>query len=310
MSFIYFASSEFSKIILEGLYREGVRPALVVTKPDKPKGRGLKLSATEVSVFAKAKNIPVVKPENLKEKSFIERLKKETADFFLVVDYGNIIPEVVLSLPKSLVLGLHPSLLPKYRGPSPIEYALLKGEAKTGLTIFKVNSRVDAGDIILQKSVGIDSNDDYHSLSRKLAYQAVHFLIEGLSKIKSNDYELIKQDEIKASLSTKFKKRDGEINWKQSAQEIRNLIRAIIAWPCAYTYYKGLMLKVIKADLDSSLGQNQPGEVVEVKPEGISIATGKGILRISRIQPQGKNLMDAWAFVAGYRLKVGEHFGK
>lgn len=310
MSFVYFASSEFSKVILEGLYRQGVRPSLVVTKPDKPKGRGLKLSATEVSVFAKTKNIPQLKPQNLKQTDFLAALKKEAADFFLVVDYGNIIPQDVLSLPKQLVLGLHPSLLPKYRGPAPIEYALLKGETETGLTIFKVDSQVDAGDIILQKTVGIDSNDDYYSLSRRLAYEGVNFLIEGLAKIKSNSYKLLQQDETKVSHTAKFKKGDGEIDWNQPADKIRNLIRAIIAWPCAYTYYKGLRFKVIKADLDSTLGPNQPGEIVEVKPEGISVATSEGFLTISRIQPQGKNFMDAWAFVAGHRVKVGERFGK
>ncbi|MCF7908774.1 MAG: methionyl-tRNA formyltransferase [Candidatus Omnitrophica bacterium] len=309
MNLIYFGSSEFSRVVLEGLCRMGFAPSLVVTKPDKPKGRGLQLTATEVSVLAESKKISVVKPNSLKEKSFIEKLRAESVDFFVVVDYGKIIPLEVLSLPNEFTLGLHPSLLPRYRGPAPIEYALLNGDQTTGLTIFKVNEKVDSGDIILQKQVVIDSNDDYHSLSRKLSNEGFQFIVEGLSKIKDGSYKLVKQAEARASFTFKFKKIDGQINWQKRAVDINNLVRAISGWPSAYTYHNGLLLKVIKSDVIKVTDEiGPPGGIVKIEPKGIYVTTGEDILRISRIQPQGKKVMDAWSFVCGHHLKVGMSF--
>ena len=310
MNFIYFGSSEFSKVVLGGLYQQGLKPLLVVTKPDKPKGRGLKISATQVSLLAKSKNTPVVKPQSLKEVEFYQRLNKLETDFFIVVDYGKIIPGKLLSIPGKFSLGLHPSLLPRYRGPAPIEYTLLNGDRESGLTVFKINDNVDSGDIILQRKVSVDYNDDYHSLSQKLADQGASVLTEALSKIESGSYKLTKQDESKVSFSAKFKKVDGQISWQLPAQSIRNLIRATIDWPSAYTYYKDLMLKIIKAEVVDIESQLRPGGIVKIERDGIYVATGEQFLRILRIQPLGKKIMDAWAFVCGHRLEVGERFGK
>ncbi len=309
MNFIYFGSSEFSQIVLEGLCRESFLPSLAVTKPDRPKGRGLKLSATAVSIFAETKGLALVKPQNLDEKSFKEKIRKINPEFFIVIDYGKIIPQDLLSLPKKFCLGLHPSLLPLYRGPAPIEYVLLKGDSYTGLTIFKLSQQVDAGEIIFQKRIPIETQDDHLSLSLKLAKEGAVFLVEGLKKIEDNKYKLTPQDELKASSTHKFRKLDGLIDWQKSALDLRNQIRAMVGWPSAYTYYNGRMVKILKADISGIENQSKPGQIIGVNRQGIDVTCGQGVLKIISLKPEGKKTMDAWEFACGYRLKPGETYG-
>ena len=309
MKYIYFGSSAVSCAVLEGLCKSGLIPSLVISQPDKPKGRGLKLSPTEVSVFAQKKNISLIKPKNLKDTKLKEDLAKEEADFLVVVDYGKILPSWVLSIAAKYCICLHPSLLPRYRGPAPIEYALIDGQSHTGVTIFVVNERVDAGDIILQKEVAIEERDDFFSLSDRLTKEGCRVLIEAMGKIWHNDYTLKPQEEKEVTLTHKLKKEDGRINWKSSAVSIRNLMRATKGWPSIYTYYKGTMVKIIDAVV---LGENvddaSAGTIIEVNKKGISVATGEGVLLLKTLQPQSKKEMSAWAFVCGHHLKAGEKF--
>ena len=165
MKFIYFGSSEYSHITLADLYHNGFIPSLIVSQPDKPKGRGLKVIPTEVSLFAIENDIPLIRPSTLKSESVKEHLKKEEPDFIVVADYGKKIPSWILSLPKQLPLASHPSLLPLYRGAAPVHWAIVNGEEKTGVTVFKVNDKVDAGEIIIQKEIGIEDNHDIISLT-------------------------------------------------------------------------------------------------------------------------------------------------
>jgi len=306
IKFIYFGSSDFSRMILDGLCKKGYLPSLIITKPDKPKGRGLKIQPTEVSSFAQERKLTCIKPALLSDSALKKELSKIEADFFIIADYGKIIPSFLLSLPKVFSLCVHPSLLPFYRGPAPIETAILNSEVETGVTIFKVNEEVDAGDVILQRNVTIDYLDDFFLLQEKLAKAGVFLLIESLKKIISNDYVLIPQDEKKASLTKKLKKEDGRISWKSSAKVIRDLIRATLGWPSAYTYYKGIMLKVLAADVIEEKTQALTATIIKVDKKGIYVATGNGILKINELQPQGKRKMDAWAFVCGCKMKEGD----
>jgi len=308
MKFVYFGSSRFSQAILEELYSGGYIPVLIVSKPDKPKGRGLKLLPTEVSQFAEDKKILLIKPVSLKDNEVKNILSREKADFFIVADYGEIIPENFLAIPKIFSLCVHPSLLPRYRGAAPIEKALLNDEKKSGVTIFKINRKVDAGDIILQKTLVVNYEDDFFSLSQKLAKHGASLLIETINKIKAKDYLLIPQDESLATLASKFKKEDGRISWNKKAQDIRNLIRATIGWPSAYTYYQGSMIKILGADIIDKQETLAPGTIIDIDKGGIQVATGKGVLRISKLKPQGKGEMDAWSFVCGHRVKTGGAF--
>ncbi len=308
MKFIYFGSSQFSEVALEGLYHKGYEPTLIVSKPDKPKGRGLKLSPTEVSQFAKSKKIPFVKPESLKKEGIKKILNKEQTDFFIVADYGEIIPKELLSLPSVFSLCIHPSLLPYYRGSTPIEETLINGDKKTGVTIFKMNERVDAGDIILQKTLNVNYEDDFFSLRGRLAKEGALLLIETIKKIESEEYSLNSQDERLATTTSKLKKEDGKIKWTNSSEDIRNLIRATLGWPSAYTFYQGMMIKILSADIIDSETVYSPGIIVSTDKDGICVATGKGILKIKKLKPQGKSEMDAWSFVCGHRLKNNELF--
>ena len=308
MRFIYFGSSQFSKVVLEGLCLNKYKPVLIVSKPDMPKGRGLRLSPTNVSQFAKDKKIPFIKPLSLKKSEIKGILNKERADFFIVADYGEIISEDLLALPSGFTLCVHPSLLPRYRGAAPIEETLMNGDRKSGVTIFKMSERVDAGDLILQKAVIINYDDDFLSLSQKLAKEGALLLIEAIKKIEDKEYFLKPQDERLATVTSKLKKEDGRIPWENSAQDIRNLIRATLGWPSAYTFYQGKVIKILAVDIIDQEVSNSPGVIIDIDKEGIYVATGKGVLKIKKLKPQGKSIMDAWSFVCGHKVESNESF--
>ena len=308
IKFIYFGSSEFSRIILEGLSKNGYLPSLIVTKPDKPKGRGLKIQSTEVSSFAQARKLTCIKPVSLVNLDLKNELDKKNADFFIIADYGKIIPSSLLFLSKIFPLCVHPSLLPFYRGAAPIETAILNSEVETGVTIFKVNEKVDAGDIILQRKVSINYSDNFFLLQKKLAEIGVSLLIESLNKIINKDYMLIPQNDKKVTFTSKLKKEDGRIFWVAPARKIRDLIRATLGWPSAYTYYKGVMIKVLAVDIIEEKTPDLPATIIRVNKKGIYVATGDGVLRIRKLQPQGKREMDSWAFICGHNIKEGNRF--
>jgi methionyl-tRNA formyltransferase len=306
MKFIYFGSSRFSCLVLEHLCSKGFVPSLIVTQPDQPQGRGLKILPTDISLFAEKRKIATIKPAVLKAPEVKERLSQEGVDYFVVTDYGKLLPEEILSLPKKLPLALHPSLLPLYRGAAPINWAIINGERETGVTIFKINDKIDKGEIILQKRVSIDDKDDIFSLTTKLAGRGAIAIVEAAEKIKSNNFALTPQDESKATLAPKLTKADGRINWEFSALRIRNLIRGTLGWPSAYTCYKDKVIKILEADaLDMDVVE-KPSTIVRVDREGIYVATSKGVLKITRVKPEGKKDMHAWAFVNGYRVKERE----
>ena len=306
LKFIYFGSSQFSKGVLMGLYLKGYEPYLVVSKPDKPKGRGLHVVPTQVSSFAHDSKIPLIRPKSLKESATKEDLKEEEADIFIVADYGEIIPASVLKIPKIFSICVHPSLLPLYRGAAPIEGALRDGRKETGVTIFKISKQVDAGDIILQRKVPIFYEDDFFSLSKKLIQEGVSLAVEAIKKIMADDYSLTPQDDSKATSTSKLKKDDGLISWNSRAQHIRNLIRATLGWPSAYSYYKGQLIKVLGADVVVGEFEGAPGTILSISREGISVATAENILLIKKLKPEGRPEMDAWSFVCGHRLEAGE----
>lgn len=308
MKFVYFGSGKFSRIVLENLYLKDAVPALIVTSPDKPKGRGLKFTATEVSLFAREKKIPFLQPDSLNDRRLTQSLDVSKSDFFVVADYGKIIPLPLISLPRKMFLGVHPSLLPLYRGAAPIRRAIIKGEKKTGLTIFKINDKVDAGGIILQKEIDIFDHDDVFSLTVRLGHLSSTAFVEAAENILSGRYDLLSQDEQRCSSAPKFKKEDGRINWSLSAEALHNLIRAILDWPGAYTYYKGKTIKILEAQAVTADAHGEPASIIKIDKQGIYIAAGRGILKITKVKPQDKKEMSAYAFVCGYRVQAGDKF--
>ena len=307
MKIVYFGSSEFSCIVLEGICRKGFMPSLIVSQPDRPKGRGLKVFPTKVSCFAQDNKIPVIKPSGFDEKT-VGRIRSEGADLFLVADYGKILPASLLSVPKIMSLCVHPSLLPKYRGSAPIDWAIINGEKETGVTIFKINEKVDSGEILLQEKVAIADSDDIFSLISKLADKGACLLIEAIVKIEHNNYSFTPQDENKVIFAPKLTKQDGRIDWNRSAIDIRNLVRATLGWPSAYTYYQDQLLKIVKTEVIEGSSDQVCGSIVKIDKQGISVATGSDVLLIKKVKPQGKKEMDAYSFVCGHKIKLGERF--
>jgi len=308
MKIVYFGSSQFSSKVLEGIVREGIKPVLVVTVPDKPQGRGLKVLPNPVKELSLRLHLEVESISNLNDSDFLGRLKALSCDLFLVVSYGRILSASLLSIPNKLPLALHPSLLPRYRGPAPIQWVLIKGEKETGISIFKVIPKVDSGPIILQKRMSIENKDDYFSLSEKLANLSIPAVCEAIEQIESNTYKLIPQDESKVSYAPKLKKEDGRINWSSSAVTINNLIKGLKGWPGTYTFYRGIRVKILEAEPNSTETNSSPGFIVDLDKEGIYVATLEGVLKIKKLKPEGKKEMSTNSFICGYRPKVGEQF--
>jgi methionyl-tRNA formyltransferase len=306
IKFIYFGSSFFSREILSKLLKEGLLPNCVVSKPDMPAGRGLKLIPTQVSRLAQEKKIPLIKPESLKAPLLEEKLVEVKPDFFIIADYGKIIPGHLLKIPELFPVCVHPSLLPLYRGATPIETFLVDGGAETGVTIFAVNESVDAGDIFRQKKISVDTRDNFFGLRDKLIEAGAELLIEVLKSIKEKKYSLVAQDESRATVTIKLVKKMGRINWQDDAVRICNQTRAFAEWPGSFTYFGKTRVVVVLAEVVS--GSGCPGEIISLDKKGIVVSAGKGAVLLERIKPEGKNDMDAWAFACGHGVELGGKF--
>ncbi|MEI8350309.1 MAG: methionyl-tRNA formyltransferase [Candidatus Omnitrophota bacterium] len=308
MKFVYFGSSGFSRVVLEELFAQGYTPSLIVSQPDKPRSRGLKVLPLEVSMFAQEKHFLLLKPCSLHSEEFIQRIKKESAETFVVADYGKLLPPELLALSGKIPIALHPSLLPCYRGAAPVNWALIHGEKETGNTVFRVREKLDSGEILLQERVCIAETDNAISLHRKLARKGADLLIKALDQIKRNEYMLTAQNEAFASFAPKLSKKDGKISWDADASTIRNLIRGTLGWPSAYTDYKKITLKILETQIVETTVTQAPATIVRIDKNGIYVATAKNLICIQKVQPQGKKPMDAYAFVLGHNVTLGEQF--
>jgi len=283
-----------------------------VTQPARRKGRGLALAPTAISELATSLGIRVHRPIKVGESQTLELLKGEQADLFVVIAYGQILPENLLTIPKEFAINLHASLLPKYRGAAPINWALIKGEKATGLSVIKITKDMDAGPIILQKKIDILNTDDALSLEQKLSISGVDLLLESLKLISDKKCKFSTQDQKKRSFAPRLSRDDGLIDWKKPAGEIINLIRGCSGWPQAYTYFNQKILKVFSAEISRQpqAGALSAGEISEISKSGISIITGKGTLLIKELQLEGKKRMEAEEFLLGYKVVVGDRLGE
>lgn len=271
------------------------------------------MSATEVKVEAKAGAIEVYQPDSINIPSSVKFLKSLNPDLFIVIAYGQILSEEVLNLPKTFAINLHASLLPKYRGAAPINWAIIKGEKNSGVTIMKMVKAMDAGPIILQKELATAAEDTAVTLEDKLSGMGAEALIEALKVIESGSYKVEPQKDKDASFAPKLKKEDGLINWSKPAHDISNLIRGSLPWPGAFTYYKGKLLKIYQAKAFLALEEEKkktPGQIVRVLKEGIAVATGKEDLIIEELQLEGKRKMSVKEFIVGHKIQEGELLSK
>lgn len=280
----------------------------VITTPDRPKGRGMILTPSPVKVMAREFGIEVLEPDNLRDNKFIKKLSDLKPDIIAVVAYGKILPQAILSTPGLGSVNLHPSLLPRYRGPSPIQWAIWKGERTTGVTTILMSPEMDKGDILMQKEIAIGEEEDFLSLEARLANEGGDLLQETVRLLEEERLKPTPQDDSKASYVPMIRKNDGIIDWKKGSTEIINQIRALNPWPGTYTTYKGMTVKIFKVQRISEGEEGNPGKIMEIQKDGIRVASGKGDIIIIEVQPQNRKKMSGIDFVKGYRLKEGEFF--
>lgn len=307
MNIVFFGTSKFAVTCLERLLTSGHEVSLVVTRPDRQKGRSLKMSPPPVKEAVISKGIKVIQPER-PDQNLIGELKKVNADIFVVIAYGHILKKEILGLPKYFSINVHTSLLPKYRGAAPVNWAIINGEKKTGVSIIKMNEFMDAGDIIAKKEIGIGPMDDALSVDERLADVGKELLIEALKSIENGSVKFEKQDDKEATIARKLVKQDGLIDWQLSAPEIHNRVRGMVPWPGAYTFLNNKKLNIWKSDVLEDSGT--PGKVIRVEKDKIQVGAGKGAVSILEVQLEDKKRMMVSDFLRGYRtIKEGDHFG-
>jgi len=314
MKIIFFASDEFAVPSLKALRASGNEICCVVTQPDRKKGRHLHLEGTPVKNLARELGFEILQPEDINAVSVLKLLKSFKPDLFIVIAYGQILSFEVLALPAIFALNIHASLLPRYRGAAPINWAIIRGEKNTGVSAMKMNRKMDAGEIIFQEKTEIDPADNALTLAARLSLSGSGLLIKTVKAIAGDKYKLTPQDESVVSFAPKLKKSDGLINWGNSAREINNLIRGCYDWPGAFTHYKGRILKILKADVFFSLENEKvkknPGEIIRVLKDDFVVSTARGDLVVEELQIEGKRRMQVEEFIAGHKIQPGEILGK
>jgi methionyl-tRNA formyltransferase len=280
----------------------------VITKPDTPKGRGRRVTPPPIKTLALDYNIPVSQPEKIKTDQFYTELKECEPDIICVAAYGKILPKSILDLPTYGCINVHASLLPKYRGAAPVNWAIIRGEKITGITTMMMDEEMDTGDILLQREVKIEVEDDAESLSEKLSIAGAEVLIETIRLQKEGKLPRMPQDHSKATYAPMLKKEHGIIDWRKSAEEILNLIRGTLPWPGAHTTINGKNLKLYKAEV--SHGTGQPGEVIMSESGSLRVATGDGAVDIREIQIEGGKRLPTRAFLIGRKIPRGSILGK
>lgn len=306
MRIVYMGTPEFAVYGLESLIDNGHEVVGVVTQPDKPRGRGKNMEYTPVKEKALEYNIPVFQPEKIKDEAMIEKLKELNPQVIVVAAYGQILPESILNLPPYGCINIHASLLPKYRGAAPIEWAIIEGETVTGVTTMYMEKGLDTGDMIEKTEVTIEKDDTGKTLHDKLAQAGGKLIISTLKALENNTAVREKQNDSESCYAKMLTKEIGRIDFQNDASYIERLIRGLNPWPCAYTTLEGKILKLYKAVVVDEDGT--PGEIISVTRKDFTVACGKGALIIKNLQPEGKKPMDTVAFLNGNRLQPGMKF--
>jgi len=305
---VFCGTPQFAVPTLEALVAAGHRIALVVTQPDRPKGRGLELVASPVKQSALKLNLPITQPDRIKtNEEFRAQLSAINPDAIIVVGYGRLIPQWMLDLPRLGNINLHASLLPKYRGAAPIQWAIANGETVTGNTTMHIDAGLDTGDILLQQELAIAPNDTAVTIAPRLAALGAQLMIETLRGLQAGSIKPRKQNDAQATLAPVLKKEDGLIDFTRSAREILNRMRGFQPWPGAYTRFRGKSLQVLKVQLaEASVPQGQ----LLVKSDELVVGCGQGTsLELIEVQLEGKKRTMARDFVHGYRIESGERLG-
>jgi len=305
---IFMGTPEFAVPSLQALLDHGKEVVAVVCQPDKPKGRGRKLSPPPVKELAMSAGIPVLQPTKVRTPEFLEELRSYQPDLMVVTAYGRILTGPVLSLPRLGTINVHGSLLPKYRGAAPVQWAVLNGDTETGITIMQMDEGMDTGDILLPGSLAIEPDDTAGTLAVKMAELGGRLLIEALERLKAGNLPPHKQDESLVTLSPPLSKELSEINWQRSAKEISCQIRGLDPWPMAHTTLEGKWLRLFAPQVIAGPVSEAPGTLCRANKNGLVVATGEGYLRLGEAQLEGSKRMSVDAFLRGRPLATGLRF--
>ena len=315
MKIIFMGTPDFATYIVDSLYNAGHEIVLIVTQPDKPRGRSGKLTPSPVKKWATEHDVKVFQPSKIRDEESVAYLSGIDADIAVVAAFGQILPESVLSIPRLGCVNVHASLLPKYRGAAPIQCAILNGDDKTGVTIMQMGVGLDDGDILLTKEIELGGTETGGELFDELANLGGEAIVEALDKLQAGEITPIPQDESKATHVCMICKEDGLIDWNKSALSIERCVRGLNPWPTAYTSYNGKNLKIWKSHVVSAdefainkLEANV-AEVCYVDKRNLYVMTGDGVLGLDEIQLEGKKRMEVQAFLLGNQIHPGEKLG-
>jgi len=304
MKIIFMGTPAPAAKILKALIESEHQIACVITQPDRPQGRGQKIVFSPVKELALQNDLPIEQPGKARNNPVLASLIKSLApDIIVVAAYGQILPKEIIEIAKYGTINLHASLLPKYRGAAPVQWALLNGEKETGISIMRINERLDAGDIISQETIKIEQADDAETMLAKLFEQGKSLLLLTLKQIEQGKAHYLKQDDNQATLAPSITKESAEIDWKKPAPEIHNRVRAMVPWPVAHTFYQEKLLKIWKTEVVS--GSGSAGEILDIiKGKGFVVAAGQDALLVLEVQLEAKKRMSAYDFTVGKKLKI------
>jgi methionyl-tRNA formyltransferase len=309
MRVVFLGTPEFAVPSLDALHIAGHHVAAVFTQPDRPKGRGNQLAQSPVKLAAARLGIPVHQPERIRSPENLATLRSFEADLMVVVGYGQIIPQTVIDLPRYGILNVHASLLPKYRGAAPIQWAIANGETRTGVTVMQIDAGLDTGDMLLKATTPIHPDETAPQLSARLAPLGADLLIEAISQIENGTIRRERQNNGEATLAPILKKEDGRIDWSRSATEIYNRLRGFDPWPGAYTNFRGQRLAITRAGLaeTATLGS---GTLHYDKRRLFAGCGNRTAFEVLEVQPAGRKRMNAEEFLNGYKILQDERLGE
>ncbi len=299
---------EFAVASFKALINSKEDVVALVSQPDRPRGRGRKLSPTPTKLVSEEFNIPVLQPDTVKADEFLKEIRDLDPDLIVVTAYGKILPKSLLELPPHGCINVHASLLPGYRGAAPINWAIVRGEKVAGVTTMQMDEGMDTGNMLLKKQTPIEDNDTGETLTKRLSVIGAELLIETIKRLKEGTLTAEKQDDTKASYAPMLKREDGLIDWNKPSKEIRNLIRGMLPWPGAFTHLGDKMLKIYSAK--SALSKGNPGEVLSSVKGVLEVGCGEGSLVVSELQIEGGKRLDTKSFLTGRKIEPGTVLGR
>lgn len=307
---LFMGTPEFAVPSLEALAEKGWPVIGVVTQPDRPKGRGQRLVASPVKEAAERRGLVVLQPEKVRAPEFLEIFRGLAPDMVVLVAFGQILPKDIIDGPPLGCVNVHPSLLPRYRGAAPMNWALIRGETKTGVTIMRMDEGVDSGDILFQEETPIEPGETYDRLHDRLAVLGAQCLLRTIEGLAAGTVRRIPQDHSRATLAPRLKKDDGLIRWEAPARDIAHFVAGLSSVPGAFTYLDGKVLKVFAAEAeDAAADCEEPGTIVGTSPKGLQIAAGGGYVYLRDVQLESKKRMPIKEFLRGFRFVPGKRLG-